>query len=67
MVLAVVTILCGGFAAAFGQGGDEAMTFQGFGISIAGWCALLLMPVAAGLVALVTARVTVLSILGRMP
>ena len=66
MGLALITIVFGGLAAAFGQGGDEAMTFQGFGITIIGWCALLLMPVAAGVVALVTARVTVLSILGRM-
>ena len=67
MVLALVTI--GGVVAAatFGYGGDEITPFQGFGISPFGWGALLLMPVAAGVVALVTARVTVLSILGRMP
>lgn len=67
MVLAVLTIGGVAAAAAFGHGGDEATAFQGFGISLLGWAALLLMPVAAGGVALLTARITVLRILGRMP
>lgn len=67
MTLALVTVATIAAAAAFGRGGDEAMSFQGLGISLLGWLALLLLPVAAGGVALMTARITVLRTLGRMP
>lgn len=67
MILALLTIGGVGLMATLGHGGDEALPFQGFGVSPIGWGALVLMPVAAGIVALLTARITVLSILGRMP
>ena len=67
LVFALITIAGIALAASFGTGGDEIAQFGGWEIPMAGWGGLLLLPPAAGLVALITARITVLRILGRMP
>ena len=69
LVFALVTMAAIALAASIGAGGDEVAQFDGSAIPLAGWesLLLLLLPLAAGLVALITARITVLRILGRMP
>jgi cell division transport system permease protein len=64
-ILALTTLAAIVVAASLG-GGDVAAAPPGIGIALAGWLALPLLPVIAGAVALVTARVTVLRVLGRM-
>lgn len=67
LVFALFTIAGIALAASIGTGGDEIASFGGLEIPMAGWGGLLLLPPAAGFVALITARITVLRILGRMP
>ena len=67
LVFALFTIAGIALAASIGTGGDEIALFDGLEIPVAGWGGLLVLPLAAGLVALITARITVLRILGRMP
>jgi len=67
MILALVTIVMIGVAAAYGGGGDEVVPFEDWGFSLPGLVTLVFLPLIAGVVALVTARITVLSLLGRMP
>jgi cell division transport system permease protein len=61
--LAVVTILA--FGAWFGAASSEAV--PRLSLSVVGWGSLLLLPVATALVAMLTARVTVLRNLSRLP
>lgn len=65
-ILALVTLAAIALGASFGSN-DIGVTSPGIGISLAGWLALPLLPFAAGAVALITARITVLRVLGRMP
>jgi cell division transport system permease protein len=57
-----VAVLAGGV----GTSGDEQQILPGASLPIAGWIAVLLLPLIAGLIGLVTARVTVLRALGRL-
>jgi cell division transport system permease protein len=58
-----IAILAGGT----GMLDSEQQVLPGAGLPLAGWVAVLLLPLIAGLIALLTARVTVLRALGRLP
>jgi hypothetical protein len=57
----------GGWSGSAGTGGAEFPGLSGIGLPAIAWVALIALPLIAGLVALVTARITVLRSLARMP
>ena len=68
LILAVVTIWgLGHAAAAVSVFGEEAALLPDLHLVAWQWSALALLPVAAGLAAMVTARITVLRALARLP
>lgn len=68
LMLAALTLLgIGTTAARVGSLGDEIPILPDMSLPPAQWALLLLLPPAAGLIAMVTARITVLRALARMP